>query len=424
MNNAKNRFERCTGAAVLLILFLLPAGLNGQYKAVTPPPPVTAMTTEPHHHFFGYFGIMPWSKSERYLACLEVPFQNRSPLAGDAAQIRLIDIETKDIIPIGETSAWNFQQGTLMHWLPTSPDTLLIYNERRSRRYCSFIVNIYSGEKRELPLPISALSHNGKYAASLNFRRIHEMRPGYGYAGGEWSDAIITEAPKEDGLFIMNIEDGTSRLIVSFDKVNKYIKRPSESRDKPMWFNHTVFNPGDTRIFFLARVPNKKNGWFTAAFTVNIDGTDLRCILPYSWGASHFDWMTDDRIFVTTFYEGGKEIRYVIMNDSETDKGIKLIAPDILKQDGHGHFSPDRKWMASDTYPDKQNNRALLLINLQTDEVYKLGEFFSDPSLQGPVRCDLHPRWNHDGTKICFDSVHEGSRQVYVMDVSQIVRGQ
>ena len=32
-------------------------------------------------------------------------------------------------------------------------------------------------------------------------------------------------------------------------------------------------------------------------------------------------------------------------------------------------------------------------------------------------RCDLHPRWRPDGKMIGFNSVHEGYRQVYVMDV-------
>jgi Tol biopolymer transport system component len=77
--------------------------------------------------------------------------------------------------------------------------------------------------------------------------------------------------------------------------------------------------------------------------------------------------------------------------------------------------------MVSDTYPDKKRKRSLLLIDLERDEVFELGRFYSDPKMQGENRCDLHPRWNHDGTKICFDSIHEGPRRVYVMDVSGIV---
>ena len=50
-----------------------------------------------------------------------------------------------------------------------------------------------------------------------------------------------------------------------------------------------------------------------------------------------------------------------------------------------------------------------------------IGEFYTMPELAGEIRCDLHPRWNRDGTKVCFDSTHEGERQVYVIDVADIV---
>lgn len=30
------------------------------------------------------------------------------------------------------------------------------------------------------------------------------------------------------------------------------------------------------------------------------------------------------------------------------------------------------------------------------------------------LHCDLHPRWNFDGTKVAFDSIHEGTRQIYI----------
>jgi hypothetical protein len=38
------------------------------------------------------------------------------------------------------------------------------------------------------------------------------------------------------------------------------------------------------------------------------------------------------------------------------------------------------------------------------------------------IRCDLHPRWGRDGRAVCIDSAHEGARQMYVLDVSGLVR--
>ena len=46
-----------------------------------------------------------------------------------------------------------------------------------------------------------------------------------------------------------------------------------------------------------------------------------------------------------------------------------------------------------------------------------IGDFFV-PEVYRDVycRCDLHPRWRPDGRQLAFNSVHEGSRQIYVID--------
>jgi hypothetical protein len=43
------------------------------------------------------------------------------------------------------------------------------------------------------------------------------------------------------------------------------------------------------------------------------------------------------------------------------------------------------------------------------------GRFYSPPELAGACRCDLHPRWSRDGRRVCFDSAHEGTRQMYLL---------
>ena len=113
--------------------------------------------------------------------------------------------------------------------------------------------------------------------------------------------------------------------------------------------------------------------------------------------------------------------RFFLFTD-RTDQ-VEIIGEGVMRPtDGHCSYSPDRKWILNDTYPRPEDRcRELYLYNVDEDRCVDLGRFFAPPELDGEFRCDLHPRWNRDGTQVCFDSVHEGTRQVYVIDVSEIV---
>ena len=102
---------------------------------------------------------------------------------------------------------------------------------------------------------------------------------------------------------------------------------------------------------------------------------------------------------------------------------MQVIGRDVLVENGHMTFSPvSTRWMLSDTYPDDQTHeRFLFLFDMQTGERRNLGSFYATPALSKENRCDLHPRWSRDGRQVCIDSVHEGQRQMYLLDVSSIV---
>ena len=59
-------------------------------------------------------------------------------------------------------------------------------------------------------------------------------------------------------------------------------------------------------------------------------------------------------------------------------------------------------------------------VRLADGAIKDLGEWWT-PEIYRNIycRCDLHPRWRPDGRQIGFNSVHEGTRQIYVMDVKR-----
>src|SRR5262245_23935359 len=81
-----------------------------------------SVTKGPKHHFCAcYYGICPFDATGRSVAVLETDFGDRLAAAGDRAKICLADLTTGELKPIAQTSAWNFQQGAMVHWLGTAP---------------------------------------------------------------------------------------------------------------------------------------------------------------------------------------------------------------------------------------------------------------------------------------------------------------
>jgi len=371
------------------------------------------ITPRTRHHFFGYYDKFPWDATGRYLLALGTSFIDRPPTPEDSVRIGMVDLTSGEGTLLDETFAWNWQQGTHLQWLGTAPDRLIIYNMREGDRYISVIRDVHSGETRKLPRPIYAVSRDGKQAVTLNFSRVHRHRPGYGYNGVP--DAWESDPrPAEDGIYYMDLETGENRLIISVDQIAN-LDPQATMANTSHWFNHLQFNHDGSRFIFLHRwkVPP---GWRTRLFTAAPDGSDICCVNPHEM-TSHFDWRSSTQILAWARQPGIGD-RYFLFTD-QTDQA-EVMGDGILTTDGHCSYSPDGRWVLTDTYPNKEHKRTLLLYRPEDQRRVDIGRFYSPPEVSGEIRCDLHPRWNRDGTQVCFDSVHEGDRQMYVIDVSSI----
>jgi len=372
------------------------------------------ITWGPKHHFFGYYGIYPWNASGTHLLCLESDFHDQPPAASDVAVVGIVELETGKFEPLAETRAWNLQQGCMLHWLPTDPDRKITYNDRQGDRFVAVVLDIQSGRKRVLPRPISGLSHDGRVALSLNYARLKALRPVVGYAG--LPDLYADQPhPVDDGLYLMVVETGEAEVIVSYQEAFEFLGRPAVMDEHNMWFNHTVFNRDDSRLCFVSRWC-KRVGRIehTHMLSASVDGGDLRLLLEQ--GASHFDWRTPTELLV---WAATKEGGHYYLMDEPTGK-YEIVGQDVLTRNGHCSFARDGTWVLTDTGPDAEDMRTLLLWNMAEGRQVLLGRFDSPEPFRGEIRCDLHPRWSRDETQVCFDSIHEGARQVYVMDVSEV----
>ena len=369
------------------------------------------------NYFFGYFDKYPWDISGRYVLANRAEFMDRQPTADDKLVVGMIDRQdNNNFIKLGETRAWCWQQGCMLQWLNDESGTKVIYNDRSEDKFVSRIVDIVTGETQTLCRPVYCLSPDGKYALSVNFSRLDKERPGYGYSG--CTDEFENENhPENDGIWLIDIENNTAKLVVSLDRIVKSFNSP-EMNDNKNWFNHLLFSPDSKRFTFLHRW-RRPDGWQTTHFfTADINGENIYP-LNLEDMTSHYTWFDGNKIiaFANQHASGWDYYEFT----DQTSK-VKQVGPEILHGlDGHCSYSLDAEWMLTDTYPDKVNNeRTLYLFNNKGRELFELGRFYADPNLPSPARCDLHPNWSRDCRQICFDSIHEGSRHIYITDVRHI----
>ena len=406
----------CLGAFALL------AGLAlaGDFPAFSAP---RAITSGPKDHLFAsYYAINAWSADGRYATVLETEVKNRLPTEQDAAVLGVVDAQDGNrFIPLTETRCWNFQEAAMAHWLGTAPRTQFIFNDLVDGRFVSVIFDMANRTRRVVPFPVSAVSRDGRWAVSINYARLRLTRPDYGYGGNGQNARADTVWPEDDGLWLVDLASGEARLIVTIASVRDRMP-PVKDPKALAYFCHTVFSRDGSKIFWLARTVENLSGqkvvrkWETTSFTCNRDGSGVRRCFPDGWGGSHFNWLDGDRLMVTAKFKDAVW-SHVLFTPGRED--FTRLGRGLLDFDGHGVFSDDGRWMATDTYPDKLGERKLMVMRMADHAVLPLGSFFV-PELyrEQYSRCDLHPRWRPDGKMLAFNSVHEGSRQVYVVDVT------
>ncbi len=370
------------------------------------------ITDGPKEHFFAsYYAINSFSKSQKYATVLQTSVRYELPTEKDTAVLGLVDLDTKEFIPISQTRAWNFQEGCMAHWLGSSPDSLIIFNDYRDGKFVSVILNVHTKEeKRVIDRPVSAVSPNGKEAVGMNFSRLRVTRTDYGY-GGDGQDAQTSvQFPENDGIFHIDLETGESKLLVSIKDVESMVPPLKEGAIE--YFAHVVYSRDGSKLSWLARGFPERN---TTTLTINRDGTGVARAFPDDWGGSHYDWLNGNELMVTASYEG-KQYAHVLFTAGQKD--YKRLGNGLLDYDGHGTFSPDGKWMTTDSYPSGgSKEQRLYLMDMKTEAVLPLGRYFHSDEYRGEkgwTRCDLHPRWSPDGDILGINSVFNGSRQVYI----------
>lgn len=391
-------------------------------------PPVRAITKGPKFHWFGYYDKLQFDPSCRYVLGMEVDFEHRSPEADDVIKIGMVDLKDEDRwIELGQSRAWCWQQACMLQWRPSSK-TEVLWNNREGDRFVCHILDFQTGKKRTIRHPIYCVSSDGRTAATPDFRRIKDMRPGYGYAGLADPNRNVP-APEDSGIFCIDLETGEAKLIVSIADIakipfDKEIFNPYERGDMSgakHYFNHLLFNTDGSRLEFLHRWRLKTSEQAISGgrmLTCSPEGKDIR-VVDGGGQPSHFIWRDSSHILAWAWHPS-HELAYYLFEDG-SDK-IEVVGRGVMVGNGHCSYLPGNKWILNDMYPDRERKQQVYLYNVASGEKVSLGRFYCPVEYTGEWRCDTHPRHSPDGRNVVIDSPHGGSgRQMYLIDISEIV---
>jgi len=362
--------------------------------------------------FFGYYDKTPFSDGNEFLLAMSGPQHNKSPSNKDNLIIGFFDLKkTKNTFyPVGSTATWCWQQGCRLQWFPNRSNNKIIYNHLVNGEYGSVIQDINTKEIiRRYEFPIYDINSDGSWAISLNFSRLHRLRPGYGY--NNFPDKTENDpCPNNDGIWRMDLSSGERTLLLTLGTLAQINPLPSMAGAEH-YINHLSFNPSGTRfLFFHLWLKNGKR--FSRLFTCDLSGKNLY-LLENEGIVSHYTWKTDNEILVFT-YHNKLGSHYFLYTDKSSSK--EILGKEHLCGDGHPSYNPENSLLLTDTYPDKYSERKILLY-LPGGSLNIIGSYFSPLDYTGDLRCDLHPRWDRTGKKICFDSAHEGLRCMYIIDL-------
>ena len=362
-----------------------------------------------YEYLCGYYDKSPWDMDDRFLLALKVRGSWKSVAPKEYGIVCVIDTHNENkVFKIGISHSWNVQQGCMAQWLGPDFRERIIYNDFREGHYCSVIYNLRERrEERILNAPVYDVSRDGKTALSLDFSRLHRMRPGYGYSNLP-DDSVGQLCPDSPCIWKINLESGRIDDLLRYTDLVSF--EPDETmKNAEHKVNHLMISPDGKRFMLLHRWFNKGRK-HTRLVTVNMDGTLLYNLSDDGF-VSHCYWKNDREIL--SFLrkdETGKH--YYLMKDKSQD--YSLLWPE-LNTDGHCSYSSDGKMIVTDTYPDRKRTASVYLCSEQENCSTVLARVHAPFRYDFECRCDLHPRWDREGDLICIDSVHEGKRGIYVI---------
>ncbi len=304
--------------------------------------------------FHRFFDTSPISPSGRYVGLTRLPAEDRMPVAGEAAEVVVIDLETGEAEVVAVTHGWDTQLGAQVQWGPS--DRELLFIDMHVERWEPFSVRLdpLSGERREIEGELYMVSPDGTKLASPCLRRTRRTQHGYGVIAPDEHIPANPGAVDDDGLYVTEIATGETTLVASFAQILEAALDPAELAGGDLYGFHVKWNPQGTRLAFVVRwSPHDDDAWVSrrnSVITMRPDGAEIHCAIPgavWARGGHHPNWTPDGERVMVNLKLDGENMRLVSANYDGSD--LRAMHPD-LEGSGHPSLHPNGRHVVTDVY--------------------------------------------------------------------------
>ncbi|HKP19625.1 MAG TPA: hypothetical protein VJT84_14210 [Gaiellaceae bacterium] len=374
----------------------------------------------PSYTGFWWYAQEQFDPTGRYALAMRTHVENQPIRPTDVAEVGYYDLKYDKWKKIGETNAWNYQQGSRLQWRPNSDE--ILWNDRSDDKdqYVTRVFDVSRGRiVRTLPRPIYIVSPDGRYALTHDFDRA--KKPDIRYCDSAYPEDCIPDqdcpadeaaenAPDCTGVFKMDLDTGRSELILSLARIADEADPDKLDQSAKLYIMRESWNASGSRIAVMIK------GGVNQQWTMAPDGTDLRTVYD---GPSHPAWL-DDGLMLDGHGFGlykdvnGKTGSGVLFPDGPPNAHVSGIG-----NPGFGSALQNDDWVLADTYSIPL--QYLFLYHRPTKTFIPLARLHSTAQ-SGLYRIDLQARTSRDGRTVTIDSSYEGvGRQLYELDIGYIL---
>jgi hypothetical protein len=333
-----------------------------------------------------YYDICPWSHDERFIVFSSAPVDGEwTPFGHDTlacreGRVNVLDTASLEIRELAGDAVYMRHGGAFCLW---HPNAHRVYYRRDEEH--SAALDIATGETRLLSGRIRQLSPDGTHFATV-------ARAPHGGGQGR-------------GIGVLAEDGSGSRELVSREQLYALTPNRDEFRPEDMLLGNTKWRP-DGRYILVAMWVHPRPAVRRSLYIVSRDGADVRWLTHF---AHHHSWTPDGQGVLFNDREpvgngGALEPRMLVIDVDGGNRRILFDAP----IGSHPLLSPDGGRVLD------ADAQGIYVVRLGEGAVERLADFARpfDTTHHGT---HPHPVWNHDGTRVLYNSGETGHSEVYLI---------